>query len=66
MKMIVTGKASRKPRRTAFQEVEQVANRERGMRILKAEMGYIDGQTDEQYLAALEQVGIIVRFEEDE
>lgn len=64
MKMTVTGRASRKPRRPAFQEVETVRDRKDGMHILKQELGHIAGQTDEQYLAALAEVGITVVFEE--
>lgn len=63
MKMTVTGKSSRKPRRSAFTEVEYIKDRKEGMQILRDELGYIHGQTDEQYLAALAEVGVTVVFE---
>lgn len=64
MKMIVTGKARRSPRRAGFTETETVRDRKEGLHILRMELGYIQGQTEEQYLTALEQVGITVIFEE--
>lgn len=63
--MIVTGKASRSPRRTAFSETEDVRDRKEGLRWLRMSLGSIQGQTDEQYLDALKALGITVAFEED-
>lgn len=62
IKMVVDGKRTR--RMKAFHEEDVYDSRKAAMDELRRELGWIYGQTDEDYLESLKTVGVTVTFEE--